>query len=79
MKRQFTHIVVIDICSWRLGCLDEHRYLAGSERMHFSNPYARAKAVGALHMAQTVAGIDAAARLPPQGARSHRPHSRSRP
>jgi methylenetetrahydromethanopterin dehydrogenase len=32
-----------------------------AERMHFSNPYARAKAVGALHMAQTVAGIDAAA------------------
>jgi len=29
--------------------------------MHFSNPYARAKAVGALYMAQTVAGIDAAA------------------
>ena len=29
--------------------------------MHFSNPYARAKAVGALYMAQAVAGIDAAA------------------
>jgi len=32
-----------------------------AERMSFSNPYARAKAVGALYMAQTVAGIDAAA------------------
>ena len=32
-----------------------------AERMHFSNPYARAKAVGALYMAQAVAGIDAAA------------------
>ncbi len=32
-----------------------------AERMNFSNPYARAKAVGALHMAQTVAAIDAAA------------------
>ena len=32
-----------------------------AERMHFSNPYARAKAVGALYTAQAVAGIDAAA------------------
>mgnify|MGYP002476498669 CR=1 FL=1 len=32
-----------------------------AERMHFSNPYARAKAVGALYMAQAVASIDAAA------------------
>jgi methylenetetrahydromethanopterin dehydrogenase len=32
-----------------------------TERMEFKNPYARAKAIGALHMAQTVAGIDAAA------------------
>ncbi len=32
-----------------------------TERMNFLNPYARAKAIGALHMAQTVAGIDAAA------------------
>ena len=32
-----------------------------AERMHFSNPYARAKAAGALYMAQAVAGIDAAA------------------
>jgi methylenetetrahydromethanopterin dehydrogenase len=32
-----------------------------TERMNFKNPYARAKAIGALHMAQTVAGIDAAA------------------
>lgn len=32
-----------------------------TERMDFKNPYARAKAIGALHMAQTVAGIDAAA------------------
>ena len=32
-----------------------------AERMNFQNPYARAKAVGALHMAQTVAAIDAAA------------------
>ena len=32
-----------------------------AERMNFSNPYARAKAVGALYMAQAVAGIDAAA------------------
>lgn len=32
-----------------------------AERMNFRNPYARAKAVGALHMAQTVASIDAAA------------------
>jgi len=32
-----------------------------AERMDFHNPYAQAKAVGALHMAQTVAGIDAAA------------------
>ncbi|MDD1740351.1 MAG: F420-dependent methylenetetrahydromethanopterin dehydrogenase [Methanothrix sp.] len=32
-----------------------------AERMHFSNPYARAKAVGALYIAQAVAGIDAAA------------------
>jgi methylenetetrahydromethanopterin dehydrogenase len=32
-----------------------------AERMRFGNPYARAKAVGALYMAQTVAGIDAAA------------------
>lgn len=32
-----------------------------AERMNFQNPYARAKAVGALHMAQTVATIDAAA------------------
>jgi len=31
------------------------------ERMDFKNPYARAKAVGALHMAQTVASIDAQA------------------
>ena len=31
------------------------------ERMHFFNPYARAKAMGALYMAQTVASIDAAA------------------
>ncbi len=30
-------------------------------RMNFKNPYARAKAIGALYMAQTVAGIDAAA------------------
>jgi len=29
--------------------------------MHFSNPYAQAKAMGALYMAQTVASIDAAA------------------
>lgn len=32
-----------------------------TERMDFQNPYARAKAIGALHIAQTVAGIDAAA------------------
>ncbi|HNX39842.1 MAG TPA: F420-dependent methylenetetrahydromethanopterin dehydrogenase [Methanothrix sp.] len=32
-----------------------------AERMNFSNPYARAKAVGALYMAQAVAAIDAAA------------------
>jgi methylenetetrahydromethanopterin dehydrogenase len=32
-----------------------------AERMNFANPYARAKAVGALYMAQTVATIDAAA------------------
>jgi len=32
-----------------------------AERMNFQNPYARAKAVGALHMAQTVAAIDAQA------------------
>jgi methylenetetrahydromethanopterin dehydrogenase len=32
-----------------------------AERMNFVNPYARAKAVGALYMAQTVATIDAAA------------------
>ncbi len=32
-----------------------------AERMDFRNPYARAKAVGALYMAQTVAGIDAQA------------------
>jgi methylenetetrahydromethanopterin dehydrogenase len=32
-----------------------------AERMDFKNPYARAKAVGALHIAQTVAGIDAQA------------------
>ncbi len=32
-----------------------------AEHMNFQNPYARAKAVGALHMAQTVATIDAAA------------------
>lgn len=32
-----------------------------TERMDFKNPYARAKAIGALHMAQTVAVIDAAA------------------
>lgn len=32
-----------------------------AERMDFQNPYARAKAVGALHMAQTVAAIDAQA------------------
>jgi len=32
-----------------------------AERMNFTNPYARAKAVGALYMAQAVAGIDAAA------------------
>lgn len=32
-----------------------------TERMDFENPYARAKAIGALHMAQTVAAIDAAA------------------
>jgi methylenetetrahydromethanopterin dehydrogenase len=32
-----------------------------AERMDFQNPYARAKAVGALHMAQTVASIDAQA------------------
>ena len=32
-----------------------------AERMQFSNPYARAKAMGALYMAQTVASIDAAA------------------
>ena len=32
-----------------------------AERMNFQNPYARAKAIGALHMAQTVAGIDAQA------------------
>jgi methylenetetrahydromethanopterin dehydrogenase len=29
--------------------------------MHFSSPYARAKAIGALYIAQTVASIDAAA------------------
>ncbi|MHC1631211.1 MAG: F420-dependent methylenetetrahydromethanopterin dehydrogenase [Methanotrichaceae archaeon] len=29
-----------------------------TERMEFHNPYARAKAMAALHMAQTVAGID---------------------
>ncbi|WP_449384940.1 F420-dependent methylenetetrahydromethanopterin dehydrogenase [Candidatus Methanocrinis natronophilus] len=34
-----------------------------TERMDFKNPYARAKAIGALQMAQTVAGIDAAACL----------------
>lgn len=32
-----------------------------AERMHFSNPYSRAKAMGALYIAQTVASIDAAA------------------
>lgn len=32
-----------------------------AERMDFKNPYARAKAIGALHMAQTVATIDAQA------------------
>ncbi|MCJ7445066.1 MAG: F420-dependent methylenetetrahydromethanopterin dehydrogenase [Methanotrichaceae archaeon] len=32
-----------------------------AERMEFKNPYARAKAIGALYMAQTVAGIDAQA------------------
>ncbi|MCR3884181.1 F420-dependent methylenetetrahydromethanopterin dehydrogenase [Methanotrichaceae archaeon M04Ac] len=32
-----------------------------TERMDFKNPYARAKAIAALHMAQTVAAIDAAA------------------
>jgi methylenetetrahydromethanopterin dehydrogenase len=32
-----------------------------AERMNFQNPYARAKAVGALYMAQTVASIDAQA------------------
>ena len=32
-----------------------------AERMNFQNPYARAKAIGALYMAQTVATIDAAA------------------
>ncbi len=32
-----------------------------AERMNFQNPYARAKAIGALHMAQTVASIDAQA------------------
>ncbi len=32
-----------------------------AERMNFRNPYARAKAVGALYMAQTVASIDAQA------------------
>jgi methylenetetrahydromethanopterin dehydrogenase len=32
-----------------------------AERMDFQNPYARAKAIGALHMAQTVAAIDAQA------------------
>jgi len=32
-----------------------------AERMDFQNPYARAKAVGALYMAQTVATIDAQA------------------
>lgn len=32
-----------------------------AERMDFQNPYARAKAVGALHMAQIVAAIDAQA------------------
>lgn len=32
-----------------------------AERMDFKNPYARAKAIGALHMAQTVAAIDAQA------------------
>lgn len=32
-----------------------------AERMHFTNPYAKAKAIGALYMAQAVAGIDAAA------------------
>jgi methylenetetrahydromethanopterin dehydrogenase len=32
-----------------------------AERMNFQNPYARAKAVGALYMAQTVAAIDSQA------------------
>jgi len=32
-----------------------------TERMDFQNPYARAKAMAALHMAQTTAGIDATA------------------
>ena len=32
-----------------------------TERMNFQNPYARAKAMAALHMAQTVASIDAVA------------------
>jgi methylenetetrahydromethanopterin dehydrogenase len=32
-----------------------------AERMDFQSPYARAKAIGALYMAQTVASIDAAA------------------
>ena len=32
-----------------------------AERMNFQNPYARAKAVGALYMAQTVASIDSLA------------------
>ncbi|MDM7911940.1 MAG: F420-dependent methylenetetrahydromethanopterin dehydrogenase [Methanotrichaceae archaeon] len=32
-----------------------------AERMNFKNPYARAKAIGALYMAQTVASIDAQA------------------
>jgi methylenetetrahydromethanopterin dehydrogenase len=32
-----------------------------AERMNFGNPYARAKAIGALYMAQTVATIDAQA------------------
>lgn len=32
-----------------------------AERMDFQNPYAQAKAIGALHMAQTVAAIDAQA------------------
>jgi methylenetetrahydromethanopterin dehydrogenase len=32
-----------------------------AERMDFCNPYAQAKAIGALYMAQTVASIDAAA------------------